>query len=70
MIACEKLGRKSALIELDPKYADVIVQRWEDFTGKEAILDGDGRTFAEIRSERFLVNLGSQDALKEEVLSD
>jgi DNA modification methylase len=70
MIACEKLGRKSALIELDPKYADVIVQRWEEFTGKQAILDGDGRTFSEINSERSLVNLGSQDTLKEEVLSN
>jgi DNA modification methylase len=70
MIACEKLGRKSALIELDLKYADVIVQRWEEFTGKNAVLDGDGRTFSEIKSERFLVNLGSQDTLKEEVLSN
>jgi len=38
MIACEKLGRKARLMELDPKYCDVIVKRWEDFTGKQAIL--------------------------------
>ncbi len=38
LIACEKLGRKSRLMELDPKYCDVIVKRWEDFTGKQAIL--------------------------------
>jgi DNA modification methylase len=38
MIACEKLGRKARLMELDPKYCDVIVKRWEDFTGKKAIL--------------------------------
>ena len=38
MIACEELGRKSRLMELDPKYCDVIVKRWEDFTGKKAIL--------------------------------
>jgi DNA modification methylase len=38
MIACEKLGRKSRLMELDPKYCDVIVKRWEDFTGKKAVL--------------------------------
>jgi DNA modification methylase len=38
MIACEKLGRKSRLMELDPKYCDVIVTRWEEFTGKQAIL--------------------------------
>jgi DNA modification methylase len=38
MIACEKLGRKARLMELDPKYCDVIVKRWEDFTGKTATL--------------------------------
>jgi len=38
MIAAEKIGRKSCLMELDPKYCDVIVKRWEDFTGKKAEL--------------------------------
>lgn len=38
MIACEKLGRSSMMMELDPKYCDVIVKRWEDFTGKKAVL--------------------------------
>ena len=37
-IACEKTGRKARLMELDPKYCDVIVKRWEDFTGKKAQL--------------------------------
>lgn len=37
MIACEQLGRKSCLMELDPKYVDVIVERWEKFTGKKAV---------------------------------
>jgi len=36
LIACEKTGRQARLIELDPKYCDVIVKRWEEFTGKEA----------------------------------
>jgi DNA modification methylase len=38
LIACEKIGRKARLMELDPKYCDVIVKRWEDFTGKKAEL--------------------------------
>ena len=38
MIAAEKIGRKARLMELDPKYCDVIVKRWEDFTGKKAVL--------------------------------
>lgn len=38
LIACEKTGRRARLMELDPKYCDVIVKRWEDFTGKQAIL--------------------------------
>jgi DNA modification methylase len=38
MIAAEKTGRCSRLMELDPKYCDVIVKRWEDFTGKKAVL--------------------------------
>ena len=38
LIACEKTGRQARLMELDPKYCDVIVKRWEDFTGKKAIL--------------------------------
>jgi hypothetical protein len=39
-------------VELDPKYVDVIVQRWEQLAGKKAKLDGDGRTFEEIARER------------------
>jgi DNA modification methylase len=38
MIAAEKIGRCSRIMELDPKYCDVIVKRWEDFTGKKAVL--------------------------------
>ena len=38
LIACEKINRHARLMELDPKYCDVIVKRWEDFTGKKAIL--------------------------------
>ncbi len=38
LIACEKLNRQCRMIELDPKYADVIVKRWEEFTGRKAEL--------------------------------
>lgn len=38
LMACEKIGRKARLMELDPKYCDVIVKRWEDFTGRKAEL--------------------------------
>lgn len=52
MIAAEKNGRHSCLMELDPKYCDVIIKRWQDFTGKTATLEGDGRTFADISEEK------------------
>lgn len=39
LIACEKTGRNARLMELDPKYCDVIVKRWENFTGKKAVLE-------------------------------
>ena len=45
MIACEKNNRHARLIELDPKYVDVIVQRWQEFTGEEAILLATGEAF-------------------------
>ena len=38
LIACEQLNRKCYMCELDPKYVDVIVERWENFTGKKAVL--------------------------------
>jgi len=52
LIAAEKLGRRARLMEIDPAYADVIVRRWEEFTGKKAALEGDGRGFEEVADER------------------
>ena len=52
LIACERLRRRARLIEIDPRYADVTCQRWQQFSGKQAVLDGDGRAFAEIATER------------------
>ena len=48
VIACEKAGRQARLIELEPKYCDVIVRRWQAFTGQVARLDGSGRTFDDV----------------------
>ena len=47
LIAAEASGRRAALLELDPKYVDVIVQRRQAFTGREAVLAETGRSFAE-----------------------
>lgn len=48
LIACEKTGRHARLMELDPKYVDVIVRRWQEFTGKQATHASTGATFAEV----------------------
>jgi len=45
MIAAERIHRKSRLMELDPAYCDVIVKRWEDFTGKKALLEDNMEVF-------------------------
>ena len=52
LIACEKTGRKSINMELDPKYCDVIVKRWQEFTGKQATLEATGRTFDEVTNDQ------------------
>ena len=46
MIAAEKNGRHSRLMELEPKYCDVIVKRWCEFTGKDATLEANGKSFS------------------------
>jgi DNA modification methylase len=40
-------------MEIDPRYVDVIIRRWQEYTGKSAKLDGDGRTFDVIAAERM-----------------
>jgi len=52
LIAAEKSGRQARLIELDPKYCDVIVSRWESFTGARAALHGQELTFADVARQR------------------
>lgn len=53
IIAGEMTGRHIYAVELNPAYVDVAVKRWQDFTGQQAILDGDGRTFDEIAGARL-----------------
>ncbi len=52
LIACERRKRNARLIEIDPRYADVICQRWQQFGGKHALLEGAGDTFDEIARAR------------------
>lgn len=53
LIAAEKHGVQAFIMEFDPKFCDVIIKRWQDFTGQKATLDGDGRTFDELANERL-----------------
>jgi DNA modification methylase len=52
LIACERRGRAAQLLELDPRYSDVICRRYQEYTGNRAILDGNGRTFDEVAGGR------------------
>jgi DNA modification methylase len=52
LIACERRGRKARLMEIDPTYADVVIRRYQEYTGRAAALDGDGRSFDEVARER------------------
>lgn len=48
LIACEKTGRKARLIEIDPKYVDVTIKRWQSLTGQKAILASTGQYFDDL----------------------
>jgi len=53
LAAAESTKRVCYGVELDPKYVDVIVMRWQNLTGQEATLDGDGRTFRQVGESRY-----------------
>jgi len=52
LIAAEKNNRICYMMELDEKYCDVIIKRWQDFTGKQATLESTGETYQELKSKR------------------
>jgi DNA modification methylase len=52
ILAAERLSRKCRAIEINPAFVDVAVRRWEQATGKSAVLDGTRKTFARIGKER------------------
>lgn len=58
-IACEMTGRRCFAIEIDPVYVDVGVLRWQKFSSREATLAEDGRTFAQVQTERAAKKKGS-----------
>jgi DNA modification methylase len=62
LAAAEVAGRICYGIELDPKYVDVTVQRWQNLTGKQATLDGNGATFEQVKQAQ---RLAAEDAVKE-----
>ena len=66
LIAAEKSGRQARLIELDPKYVDVIVRRWQEYAGAQATREADGALFddlVEADAVDALVDTDAEDAL-------
>ena len=66
LIAAEKSGRQARLIELDPKYVDVIVRRWQEYAGAQAVRESDGVRFDDLVSAADAADASDVDA--EEVL--
>jgi len=69
LIACEKIDRVNYSMELDPKYCDVIIKRWQDFAGKEAVMESTGDKFNDMyingrKSDFADANLGELKAIK------
>jgi DNA modification methylase len=53
LIAAEMADRICCGMEIEPKFVDMAIRRWQNLTRQQATLDGDGRTFAEIAQERL-----------------
>ena len=52
LVACERLGRSCAAVEMEPRMVDVVVRRWQKLTGREATLEAGGATFDEVAKSR------------------
>ena len=52
LVACESLGRRCYALEVEPRYVDLAVLRWQQFAGQQATLEDDGRTYAAVAAER------------------
>jgi DNA modification methylase len=52
LIAAEKTGRRCRGVEIDPRYVDLTIRRWQYLTGRDAILQSTGETFSEILSRQ------------------
>ena len=61
LIACERRGRRARLMEIDPIYADCIVRRFQDYTGRVGILEADGSSFNELAKERSTSREGRKE---------
>ncbi|MEA1085214.1 DNA methyltransferase [Sphingomonas sp. CD22] len=61
LLAAERTGRVGYGTEIEPRYIDVAIERWQQMTGKAATLDGDGRTWTEVAAERLLRNDAQAD---------
>ena len=62
IMAGEATGRRVFAMEISPAYVDVAVERWQTETGRDAILDGDGRSFAAVRAERLGADVAPEPA--------
>ncbi len=52
LLAAEAVGRRCRAVELDGPYCDVIIRRWREMTGQDAVLESTGETFAEVEAQR------------------
>jgi DNA modification methylase len=55
ILAAERVGRRAYTLEIEPRFVDAAIKRWQAFSGKDAICIETGRSFAEIASKRAIV---------------